>query len=97
MLGGEPLPQALDDVGAAHRLEPLGKFVATVRRHQQAIVACRDTRLTNAIGEGLNRIAKIVKNRASGFRDLPPFADLIYLSVGDVDIPGQIPARFRTV
>ena len=79
------------------RLEPLRKFVATVRRHQEAIVAYCDTRLTNAIGEGLNRIAKIVKNRASGFRDLPPFADLIYLSVGDVDIPAQIPARFRTV
>lgn len=71
--------------------------MATVRRYQRAIVAYCDTRLTNAIGEGLNRIAKIVKNRASGFRDLPPFADLIYLSIGDVDIPAQIPSRFRTV
>ena len=49
-----------------------------------------------AIGEGLNIILKIVKNRASGFRTLDAFTDIIYLTVGgDMDIPGQIPARFR--
>ena len=53
--------------------------------------------LTNAIAEGLNRIIKIVKNRASGFRTLDPFADMIYLTVGDVDIPAHIPSKFRTV
>lgn len=79
------------------RLAPMKKFVATVRRHQSGILAFVDTRLTNAISEGLNRIVKIVKNRASGFRDLAPFEDMIYLTVGDVDIPAQIPHRFRTV
>ncbi len=34
---------------------------------------------------------------AFGFRDLPPFADMIYLTVGDLDIPAQIPKSFRTV
>jgi len=62
-----------------------------------AILAFTKTRLTNAISEGLNRVAKIVKNRASGFRTLEPFADLIMLVIGDVDIPAQIPSRFRTV
>ncbi|WP_203594456.1 hypothetical protein [Wenzhouxiangella limi] len=47
--------------------------------------------------EGLNRIVKIVKNRASGFRHLDAFSDMIYLSVGDLDLPGPIPARFRTL
>jgi len=42
-------------------------------------------------------VAKIVKNRASGFRTLKPFADLIMLVIGDVDIPAQIPSKFRTV
>lgn len=79
------------------RLEPLRRFVATVRKHRDAILAFTRTRLTNAISEGLNRVAKIVKNRASGFRNLPPFADLIMLVIGDVDIPGQIPTKFRTV
>ena len=39
----------------------------------------------------------MVKNRASGFRSLEAFADLIYLCVGDLDIPAQIPCRFRTL
>ncbi|MBU0945890.1 MAG: transposase, partial [Proteobacteria bacterium] len=56
-----------------------------------------ENRLTNAIAEGLNRVIKIVKNRASGFRNLNAFSDMIYLTIGDVDIPGQIPARFWTI
>lgn len=79
------------------RLQPIKKFVAMIRRHQPGVLAFVDTRLTNAISEGLNRIIKIVKNRASGFRDLPPFANMIYLTVGDLDIPAQIPKSFRTV
>jgi len=38
-----------------------------------------------------------VKNRASGFRGLESFADLIFLTVGDVDIPAQIPSGLRTL
>ena len=53
--------------------------------------------LTNAVAEGLNRIIKIVKNRASGFRTLEAFTDMIFLTVGDVDIPAQIPENFRTI
>ena len=54
-------------------------------------------RLTNAIAEGVNRIIKIIKNRASGFRHLNAFSDMIFLTVGDVDIPGQIPKHFRAI
>lgn len=79
------------------RLDSIKAFVRTLREHQEDIIAFIETRLTNAISEGLNRIIQIVKNRASGFRDLDPFSDLIYLVVGDVDIAGQIPARFRTL
>jgi len=28
---------------------------------------------------------------------LDAFSDMIYLNVGDVDIPAQIPVRFRTL
>jgi transposase len=79
------------------RLEPLRKFVTTLRQHYFGVLAFVNSRLTNAIAEGLNRIVKIVKNRASGFRTLDAFSDMIFLTVGDVDIPAQIPARFRTV
>jgi len=79
------------------RLEPMRKFVMTLRRHYDGVLAFVGSRLTNAIAEGLNRIVKIVKNRASGFRNLDAFADMIFLTVGDVDIPAQIPVRFRTL
>ncbi len=79
------------------RLEPMRKFVGTLRQHYAGVIAFIDSRLTNAVSEGLNRIVKIVKNRASGFRTLNAFADMIYLTVGDVDIPAQIPTKFRTL
>ena len=79
------------------RLEPMKKFVATLRKHYAGVVAFIGTRITNAVSEGLNRIVKIVKNRASGFRTLDAFADMILLTIGDVDIPAQIPTKFRTL
>ena len=79
------------------RLDPMRKFVNTLRQHYDGVLAFVGSRLTNAIAEGLNRIVKIVKNRASGFRTLDAFTDMIFLTVGDVDIPAQIPARFRTL
>ena len=66
------------------RLEPMRKFVRTLRKHQSAVVAFIDTRVTNAIAEGINRIVKIVKNRASGYRHLDAFSDMIFLAVGDL-------------
>lgn len=79
------------------RLEPMRKFVHTLRRHQEAVVAFIDTRVTNAIAEGINRIVRMVNNRASGYRHLDAFSDMIYLAAGDLDLPEQIPARFRTL
>lgn len=37
------------------------------------------------------------KNRASGFRSLAPFADLVFLTIGDLDIPAHIPSDLRTL
>jgi len=79
------------------RLEPLRKFVYTLRKHTDNILTFIDSRLTNATSEGLNRIIGIVKNRASGFRTVQAFIDLIYLTIGDVDIPAQIPKKFHTL
>ena len=79
------------------RLETLRKFAYTIRKHTDNILTFIDSRLTNATAEGINRIIRIVKNRASGFRTVPAFIDLIYLTVGDVDIPAQIPNKFRTL
>jgi len=79
------------------RLEPIRDFVKTVRKQWHRILPFIESRITNATAEGLNRIIKIVKNRASGFRTLQAFMDMIFLSVGDVDIPAQIPENFCTM
>ena len=79
------------------RLEPIRKFVKTIKKHVNRIITFVECRLTNAVAEGLNRIIKIVKNRASGFRSLLAFTDIIFLTVGDLDIPDQIPVKFRTI
>jgi transposase len=71
--------------------------VKTASKHKHRLVPFVEHRLTNAISEGLNRIIKIIKNRASGFRTLDAFSDLIFLAIGDVDIPAQIPARFHAI
>jgi len=78
------------------RLQPMKDFALMLRRHAAHILPFVKTKLTNAISEGINRVIKIVKNRASGFANLSAFADMIYLTVGDVDVPAQIPADFRT-
>ena len=79
------------------RLAPLRKFVNTIRKYTDNILTFIDSRLTNATAEGLNRVIRMVKNRASGFRTVEAFIDLIYLTVGDVDIPAQIPKKFHTL
>ncbi len=47
--------------------------------------------------EECGRDVQIVKNRATGFRTLDAFNDMIFLTVGDLNIPEQIPKRFRTL
>ncbi len=79
------------------RLDSIKKFVATIKKHKKRLLPFIESRLTNAVSEGLNRIIKIIKNRASGFRTLESFSDLIYLTVGDLDISDQIPARFQAI
>jgi transposase len=79
------------------RLEPIRDFVKMLRQQQHRIITFVQSKLTNAKAEGLNRVIKIVKNRASGFRTLEAFTDMIFLTVGDVDLPAKIPVRFRTM
>ena len=79
------------------RLEPMKNFVKTLENHFDDVLAFIGTPISNAIAEGLNRVIKIVKNRASGFRKVDSFTDMIYLTVGDLDLPAQIPVQFRII
>ena len=64
------------------RIPSMKRFAKTMRRHFNKIVSFTTTRLTNAIAEGLNRILKIIKYRASGYSNLKVYADMIFLTVG---------------
>jgi transposase len=77
------------------RIESFKKFVGTIRRHFENIVAYIGNAITNAKAEGINRIIKQIKDRSSGFKVLDNFINMIYLTIGDMDIPAQIPAKFR--
>ncbi len=79
------------------KLQPIKDFVSTLRKQEHRLLPFVETRLTNAVAEGLNRIIKIVKNRASGFRTLEAFSDMIYLTVGDLNIPAQIHPCFHAL
>ena len=94
---GQHCPNAELVLDRFHVVKALNEAVDEVRKHAAGITAFIGTHLTNAAAEGLNRVVRRVKNRASGFKSLEAFADLIYLCVGDLDIAAQIPARFRTV
>lgn len=79
------------------RIPSLKTFAYTMRKHFNNLTAFIDRNLTNAVGEGLNRIIKIVKNRASGYRNLACFSDIIFLTVGDLDIPDHISSNLRAL
>lgn len=79
------------------RIPSMRTFVGTLKAHYANIITFIERPLTNAVGEGINRILKIVKNRASGFRNLESFTDIIFLTMGDLDIVEHIPAGLRSV
>ena len=62
------------------RIPSLSTFVGTLKTHFDNILVFVEHDLTNAVAEGFNRIIKIVKNRASGYRNLDAFTDIIYTS-----------------
>jgi transposase len=79
------------------RLPSMRKFVNTLRTYLENILTYIERALTNAAAEGINRLVKMAKNRASGYQGVQAFADMIYLLVGDLDIPDHIPSTLRTV
>jgi len=77
------------------RLEPLRKFAGTIRKHKHRILTFIDTRASNAVAESINRSVRQIRNWACGFSNIQHFMNLIFLRLGDLYIPDQIPAPFR--
>ncbi len=79
------------------RIDSMKKFALMLRKHQENILSFIKDPVTNAKAEGINRLLKIIKNRASGFKNLQGFENMIYLCAGDLDIVGSFPKRFCTL
>jgi transposase len=80
------------------RLDPLKKFVCTMRKNFPHVVSYISSNgLSNAVAEGLNRLIKMGKNRASGFKSFEAFRSMMYLLVGDLNIADTIPREYRVL
>jgi len=69
------------------RLKPLQKFVKMVREHQSNIMTYFRYRVTNAVTEGLNRKAKVLSQRAYGFRTSENYGLALMHMMGGLALP----------
>ena len=60
-------------------LKPMGKALATLERHADAVVRRWLSGLTNARLEGMNGLFQAARSRARGYRNEANFIAMIYL------------------
>ena len=72
------------------RLKPVKKLCQMIRNHWDSILNYFDTKLTNAILEGLNNIIQYIKCRARGFKSSYYFSTMIYLIAGEIDVEAAL-------
>lgn len=66
------------------RLEPMRDFAWMIRRHEEEILNYFKAPITNAAVEGMNRKAKVVSQRAYGYRTFGTFQLALYHVMGDL-------------
>jgi transposase len=69
------------------RLEPLRDFAWMIRKRKENILNYFKVPLTNGSVEGMNRKAKVVSNRAYGYRTFDTFQLALYHVMGDLPMP----------
>lgn len=69
------------------RLEPMRNFAWMVKRHKEGILNYFRSRVTNASVEGMNRKAKVVSQRAYGYRTVHTFQTALYHVLGNLPMP----------
>jgi len=69
------------------RLEPIRKFAWMVRRHLQGVLNIIKLGISNAIVEGMNRKAKVISQKAYGFRTPTNYALALYHGLGKLPLP----------
>ena len=91
------LPRAPDNRRLAKPLAIASHLRWHLARSLRQAITFIERSLTNAVTEGINRIVKIAKSRASGCRGLHNFADVIYLIGGDPDMSEHIASTLKTL
>jgi transposase len=71
------------------RLQPIKEFAKTLRYNWVGILNYFDSRLTNAILEGINSIVQSARTRAKGYRNVDNFIAMIYLLGGKLTFDFQ--------
>jgi transposase len=69
------------------RLKPMRDFAWMLRRHEEDILNYFEARIDNAAVEGMNRKAKVVSQRAYGYRTFETFSLALYHVLGDLPMP----------
>ena len=69
------------------RLEPLRDFAWMLKRHKEGILNYFKSRISNGAVEGMNRKAKVVSQRAYGYRTFATFQLALYHVMGDLPMP----------
>jgi transposase len=64
------------------RLEPVKEFAKTIKNNWSGVINYFDSRLTNAVLEGINSIIQAARARAKGYRNTRNFITMIYLLAG---------------
>lgn len=69
------------------RLEPMRDFAWMIKRHKEQILNYFKVSITNASVEGMNRKAKVVSQRAYGYRTVGTFQLALYHVMADLPMP----------
>ena len=69
------------------RLKPMRDFAWMLRRHEEDILNYFKTQIDNGAVEGMNRKAKVVSQRAYGYRTFEIFSLALYHVLGDLPMP----------
>jgi transposase len=72
-------------------LKPLLKAAKTIQRRAAGILRWHQTRLTNAVMEGLNSLLQAAKRKARGYRLHKTFITMAYLIAGKLDLKLPMP------
>ena len=72
------------------RLEPMRDFAWMLRRHEEDILSYFDVRVNNGAVEGMNRKAKVVSQKAYGYRTFDTFKLALYHALGKLPMPETV-------